>query len=95
MLSKLLEKLAEKYPDDKDIPLAMEELGKMEGMEEEMPEDEMPMEEDMDLGMEEEAPMEDGAADLDALLAEDMSEEPSMEDEEEMPMPKKKKKPAL
>lgn len=78
-LSKLLEKISEKYPDDSDVT---EALMLVDSDEEEMPEDDMMAMEDDMMAEDEEMP----ALDLDSLMAED-------EDmEAEMPAPKRKKK---
>lgn len=89
-LSKLLEKLEAKFPEDQDVMAVMAEYEASyeptDDEDMEMPED-MPME-DMEMGDEMPAEGEDmEAMDLDMLLEEDMAED----DEEEMPMPKKAK----
>lgn len=93
-LSKILDKLQAKYPDDEDLMMAQDLLADedyMEG-EEDMDMEDMDMgAESIDLGMEEDEegmdelglPLPGGEDDLEGLL--------DMEDEEEMPMKKKKK----
>jgi len=93
-LSKILDKLQAKYPDDEDLMMAKDLLADEDYMEGEEEEDMLDMEgmdmleaEPMDMeeeGMDELGlPLPGGEDDLEGLL--------DMEDEEEMPMKKKKK----
>lgn len=89
-LSDILEKLQSKYPDDKDIEMALE-LAPEDEMDMEEGDDLLGMEEepmDMDMGMEEE---EGATDDLGLPLPE---EDEDMMDMEEEPK-KKKKKPSM
>lgn len=84
-LSNLLEKIANKYPDDEDVKMANQMIADEEYMDEEPMEDEMDIE--MEVGPEgDEAPM-----DFDMLIEEDMEEPMDEEDEDELMPPKKKK----
>lgn len=76
-LANILEKLAEKYPDDEDVMAAVELAGE---------EDVEEGEDEMELGLELEAEPESEGGSFDDLFAADMESE---DDEEELP-PKRK-----
>ena len=77
-LSKLLEKIGEKYPDDKDVSAAIE----MKAME-----DDPEMEDEFDMEFPEEEPIEgeEAPVDMEALFSEDLEEEEDDEDMVSMP----------
>jgi len=91
-LSELLEVLEEKFPEDEDVLAAVDQYD-IEFGEDDMDEEEMPMDMEMDMDempMDEEAPM-----DLESMLSEDMEgeeEDLDLDLDIEMPPRKKKKK---
>lgn len=85
-LSNLLEKIANKYPDDEDVKMANQMISDEDYMDEEPMEDEIDIEMEVGPEGEEEAPM-----DFDMLMEEDMDDE-DMEDEDDELMPPKKNK---